>query len=257
MTLLVFDFDGVISDSAPESFEVALRTFRHLGDPRALSAWPREDLYRRFLAIMPLGNRSEDFGIALCAIDGAVPLEHQEAYQAFRATLDPAWLDEFHRVFYETRHHFAQEDGERWRALLGPYPAFVELLRRRAGIHPYAIATAKDRASVDLLLADYGIADLFPDALILDKETGVSKVAHHERLAERTGCPYHEMTFVDDKVNHLDHVASLGVRGVLAAWGYNGPREHEAARARGYEVATLEDAERCLFGRARPKLDPT
>ena len=31
MKLLVLDFDGVLSDSARESFEVALRTYRALG----------------------------------------------------------------------------------------------------------------------------------------------------------------------------------------------------------------------------------
>jgi hypothetical protein len=56
------------------------------------------------------------------------------------------------------------------------------------------------------------------------------------------------MTFVDDKVNHLDAVAPLGVRCALSAWGYNGPREHELARARGYRVCSLADVESQLFG---------
>jgi hypothetical protein len=55
------------------------------------------------------------------------------------------------------------------------------------------------------------------------------------------------MTFVDDKVNHLDAVAALGVRCGLASWGYNGEREVALARARGYLVLGLEDAEAQLF----------
>ena len=42
--------------------------------------------------------------------------------------------------------------------------------------------------------------------------------------------PDSEMTFVDDKLNHLDDVAPLGIRCALAAWGFNGPREIEQAR---------------------------
>jgi hypothetical protein len=52
---------------------------------------------------------------------------------------------------------------------------------------------------------------------------------------------------VDDKLNHLEAVAPLGVRCALAAWGYNGPREHAAAAERGFLVCTLEDVEGKLF----------
>ena len=61
--------------------------------------------------------------------------------------------------------------------------------------------------------------------------------------------PFERIVFVDDKVNHLEDVASLGVRCTLAAWGYNGPREHELARHRGFDVCSLAEAERVLFDR--------
>ena len=56
------------------------------------------------------------------------------------------------------------------------------------------------------------------------------------------------MTFVDDKVSHLEVVASLGVRCALAGWGYNGERESARARELGCLVLTLEDAEARLYG---------
>jgi len=37
------------------------------------------------------------------------------------------------------------------------------------------------------------------------------------------------------------------VRPVLAGWGFNTPREHSLARAIGFAVATLADADRILF----------
>jgi phosphoglycolate phosphatase-like HAD superfamily hydrolase len=134
--------------------------------------------------------------------------------------------------------------------MLGPYPRLLEVLRRRAGSCRYAIATAKDRRSVTALLADYGVADLFEPALVLDKETGVTKVAHHEHLARATGIDCADMTFVDDKVSHLDAVATLGVRCALAAWGYNGPREHRLAREHGHLVCSLDDVDSQLFAGA-------
>jgi phosphoglycolate phosphatase-like HAD superfamily hydrolase len=246
--LLSLDFDGVISDSAPESFEVALRTYRALGNRDAFSRWDRVALYRRFVEAMPLGNRAEDFGAALSAIDSGVELLDQHAYDAYRCRLEPEWLRRFHERFYRERSALSQTEPRRWHAMLGPYAPFLNVLRRRAGSCPYAIATAKDRRSVGLLLDAYGVRDLFPDEHVLDKEVGVSKVSHHQRLTAQFGLAPEEITFVDDKVNHLDAVAELGVRCVLAAWGYNGPREHELAHRRGYLVATLEGVESELFG---------
>ncbi len=248
MKLLVLDFDGVLSDSARESFEVALRTYRALGTETAFADRDREALYADFLEIMPLGNRSEDFAIALVALERGVPLADQRAYDGFRATLDEAWLRRFHKRFYRERARFAAEEPERWNALLGPYPEFLALLRRRAACCPYAIATAKDRRSVMALLDRYAVRDLFPDARVLDKETGVSKVEHHRWLHETTGVAYEEMVFIDDKVNHLDAVSGLGVRCILAAWGYNGAREHAVATAAGHGVHTLETIEDALYG---------
>ena len=98
------------------------------------------------------------------------------------------------------------------------------------------------------LLRSYGIDDLIPPRRLLDKETGVNKAAHLERLQDHLGCKFSEITFIDDKVNHLDSVASLGVRCVLASWGYNGEREIAVARSRGYLVCTLADVEAQLFG---------
>jgi phosphoglycolate phosphatase-like HAD superfamily hydrolase len=252
--LLSLDFDGVLADSAREAFAVARRTWRALrpASPR-IEAAGEASLYAAFLALMPLGNRAEDYGVALAAIQAGAALEDQAAYDAFYAAQDPAFLRAFHRRFYVERAALSEEDPAGWRAMLGPYPRFLAVLRRRAGACRYAIATAKDRRSVAALLDAYGIADLFEPALVLDKETGVTKIAHHEHLARVTGIDCADMTFVDDKVSHLDAVASLGVRCALAAWGYNGPREHRLARAHGHLVLGLDDVEGQLFaGPARP-----
>jgi len=252
--VLALDFDGVICDSAREAFEVALRSYAELRPGSALGERERSALYDAFLELMPLGNRAEDYGTVLAALDEGCELPDQEAYDRFRAAQDPAWLKRYHGQFYEVRSALASGDPEGWRALMRPYEAFLDVLRRRAGAVTYAIATSKDRASVDALLDTYGVAELFPPQLIFDKETGEKKAAHLERLHERLRVAYPEMTFVDDKVNHLDSVAGLGARCALAAWGYNGPREHELARERGYLVCTLQDVEARLFD-AAPRQD--
>jgi len=248
MKLLVLDFDGVISDSGREAFAVARRTYLEQRPDSPLQGRDDDALYAEFVAIMPLGNRAEDFAVALASIEAGVALPDQHAYDAYYAEQDLRWLRAFHERFYQVRTAFSHADPGGWLALLRPYPRFLETLRRRAGACRYAIATAKDRRSVRVLLREYGVADLFPEDLVLDKEAGVTKVAHHEHLARHCDVAYAEMTFVDDKVTHLDAVAALGVRCALSAWGYNGPREHQLARARGHRVCSLDDVEVQLFG---------
>jgi phosphoglycolate phosphatase-like HAD superfamily hydrolase len=266
LRVLALDFDGVISNSAPECFAVAARTYAELapGGPFAASAagFGRLDApitvpapaavrahrdYGAFLAAMPLGNRAEDFGVALAALERGHALSDQAAYDRFAASIPRSWIRAFHERFYRVRAALRSADPEAWLRLMEPYPAFLEVLRRRAGDVELAIATSKDRASVAWLLRAYGIEALFPDACVLDKEAGASKSAHLERLREYFDCDFADMTFVDDKVNHLDVVAGLGVRCALARWGFNGEREAELAQSAGYLVCDLDDVEGRLF----------
>ena len=260
--LLALDFDGVISDSAPEAFVVAVRTYLSLrGDSRLKAerdpllsrgvpdraAIDADTLYAGFVDLIPLGNRAEDYAVVLSALDERRAIRDQTEYDGYRDELDATWLREFHRLFYRERAELARSDSTRWYALMRPYPEVLAALRRRHGGVTLAVATAKDRRSVGDLLRHYGIDDLFAPDLVLDKETGVNKSAHLEHLHSTLGVAYSRIAFVDDKVNHLDDVTRLGVRCGLAAWGYNGAREITHARERGHLVLTLADFEAQLF----------
>jgi phosphoglycolate phosphatase-like HAD superfamily hydrolase len=263
LRLLALDFDGVISDSAPEAFVVALRTWcemrpgSRLGDRRelldgavapSLERVSADPLFADFLAMMALGNRAEDYAVELDAIEAGASIPDQAAYDRYKDGVDAGRLRAFHKRFYRVRAALFEADPERWHGLMACYPGIPGLLRRRAGDVVLAIATSKDRRSVARLLEAYGIDDLFPEGRVLDKETGVSKRDHLEHLHRVHGAGYPEMAFVDDKVNHLDAVAPLGVQCGLAAWGYNGDREVALARAHGHRVLGLDDVEEQLFG---------
>jgi phosphoglycolate phosphatase-like HAD superfamily hydrolase len=261
--VLALDFDGVISESAPESFWVALKTlsllrpgegwdrqlerFGDLDAPESRDSLTCDPLYRDFLRLMPLGNRAEDFGIALLALYEGVRIRDQREWDAYYKIRDPEIADEFHERFYSERRAMRERSPESWGKLMRPYPGLIEVLRRRAPTLIPVIATAKDRESVRFLLRQYGIDGLFPEDRVFDKELGRDKRAHLLAVQERFGPHRCEITFVDDKVNHLESAVSLGVRGVLAAWGYNGIRERELAAVRGYRVCNLDEFEEVLF----------
>ncbi|HPC81747.1 MAG TPA: HAD hydrolase-like protein [Thermoanaerobaculaceae bacterium] len=262
MRALVLDFDGVVIDSAREGLLVSLRTYLDLdpGSPLATEAPeleavlldPRTGLHAHprlaaFMALMPLGNRAEDYGVAWAILEHGARVEGQADYDAFYAGTDPGWRQAFHARFYERRHAWVARRRDEWLALHRPYDHVAEVLGRHLGEVAFGLATAKDRASVWALLEAFGLAALFCADLVADKETGVSKIAHLHAIRDRLACRFEELTFVDDKLNHLEAVAALGVRGVLAAWGYNGERERALARARGFAMASAEDLEAALF----------
>jgi len=262
MQVLALDFDGVLCDSSREVFVVAVDTYTDL-EPRSglleQLQTLREDavaggrgyrdapIYGRFRDLLPLGNRAEDFGVSLRAIDGGCEIGDQAAYDAFYGELGEVWLDAFHRLFYERRGRLRDTDPEGWLRLHLPYPGLAEALRRHRERTRLAVATAKDSHSVHLLLVELGLDGVFDRELILDKDIGVEKTHHLQALHQRTGAEYPNITFVDDKVNHLVRVADLGVRPVLAGWGFNGDREHELARELGYDVAELSTLDEVLF----------
>ncbi len=247
MRALALDFDGVICDSAREAFRVAVRTYRALLSPRLGRGEHDEALFAQFVALMPLGNGAIDYAIALSAIERGRELPDQTAYDAFRAELDAAALRAFAKQFYRNRADWMRRDLADWHAHMRPYPGICELLRRRAGAVVLAIATAKDRHSVRALLTQYGVADLFPESAVLDNETSETKREHVRCIAERAAVPVSEVTFVDDKVKHLEDVAGIGARCVLAAWGYNGERERRRAEQLGFLVCQLADFEARVF----------
>lgn len=263
MKVLALDFDGVISDSAPECYWVSLRTLLRvrpsplyeaiLADleraegTRVRDSIVRDPLFQRFLELMPLGNRAEDFGAALLAIETGESLPDQVSYDEFFTRLDPDFGLAFHDHFYREREAFRGAQPEVWAALGVPFGGLIDVLRRRAGDVELAIATAKDGKTVAKLLEKYEIDDLFAPGAVVDKEAGRDKRAHLRTLASRFGVDFGQITFVDDKANHLMQTQRLGVRCLLAQWGYNGEREHELARANGIEVVALDEFDAKLF----------
>lgn len=250
--MLALDFDGVLFDSIREVLAVATQTYLRLEPDatlvRELAQRGEDDPhFLAFRSLVPFGNRAEDFGVALSALQRRLILDDQESYDHLYESFDPSWLDRYHRIFYRCRRELRNASPKRWLGLHRPYTSFIDVLDRHQRNCHFAIVTAKDRESVHKLLVHFQLQSMFPAELILDKEVGIHKTAHLQALAVQLGLPIRGMRFVDDKLNHLERAASLGVRPVLAAWGYNSAREHRLARDRGFDVATLTNAEEILF----------
>lgn len=249
MTILALDFDGVICDSAEEVLQTALAAWSEMSlDSRPAAAFAQDPEFRTaFKRLVPLGNRAEDFGVALHILSAGLDVVSQDDYNRVRDGLGTEWLSQYHRRFYGTREGLRSADPGRWLNLHAVYPELIDVLVKNQNRAALAIATAKDGESVRRLLRHFEIDNLFDDQLILDKDTGVAKTLHLQALANILDRSPSEITFVDDKLNHLIQTAPLGVRCVLASWGHNTLTEHQAARDAGFAVATLENVDSVLF----------
>ena len=254
--LLVFDFDGVISESVHDSFRTALNTYialfpdHHL--PVQQTVNPPEQifeiekrfpsLYRLFRQAMPFGNRAEDYYVILNIIENlkSESVQNQEAYNRYKSELPSERLEQYHKHFYTLRRSY-QTNRERWVRLLPPFPGIVEAIKKLSERFTLAIATSKDETSIHIQLESYGLKECFPARLILDKEISPHKRDHLIHLHRQSGLPFNKIRFIDDKVLHLIDVADLGVRCFLATWGFNTPREHRIAESYGFNLLKLEE----------------
>ncbi len=247
--LVALDFDGVLVDSRREVLQTAISSRRELfpKSPISQSFMDDPDRLRAFENLMPLGNRAEDFGVSLVAIEqGKIP-ETQEEYNDFRRELGEDFLESFHVTFYETRSRSQREDLHAWIALHLPFREMLDILSRRGRDCALVLATSKDEASARHLLQSWNLGWLFPKGHIYDKEIGVRKSAHLEAILHDFRLGPSEIRFIDDKVNHLLTAAEMGIGGVLAGWGHNTLREHVLAREHGIPVADFETVEKLLF----------
>lgn len=254
--LLVFDFDGVISESVHDSFRTALNTYIELfpdhqlpvrqtvNPPRQIFEIEKQfpSLYRSFRQAMPFGNRAEDYYVILNIIENlkSESVQNQEAYNRYKAELPSDRLEQYHKHFYSLRQSY-QANPEAWVRLLPPFPGIVDAIKQLSDRFALAIATSKDEASIHIQLESYGLKEYFPARLILDKEISPHKRDHLIHLHNQSGLPFRQIRFIDDKVLHLIDVADLGVRCYLATWGFNTPREHRIAESHGFTLLKLDN----------------
>ena len=248
--VLAFDFDGVIWDSVDEAGVQARLAWEALHGPLAFDAEAYRDIFRRarwqskdghdfYLTVRALAQRPP-----VCVGDLAV-----EAFDALRAEMhrEPAIhaeAERFVQAFYASRARMRDEQLEAWLGLQRAFdgvPAIVE--RLRAQVRGLAIATTKDAVSARLLLESAGITGLS----IYGREVSLDKADHMRAIAAEHGVETSAITFVDDLLENLLPLRSLGVDLVLADWGYNTPAEHQRARDLGVRVAALDTLEAVLL----------
>lgn len=254
--ILVFDFDGVICNSIHDSLMTALNTYIQFVpdhtlplekplEPDSLFLFEKnhEPLFNRFSKLMPMGNFAEDYFVFLRIIeeDKSEKVKDQASFNSFKSSIPEEKLNSYQTLFYQYRTHLQESDPKSWANLLPPFPGIVEAIQTLSQRFLCAIATSKDKGSVDILLRSYGLVPYFHPENILDKDFAKSKREHLIRFHKEHNIPFKNIHFIDDKVLHLASVKDLGIHAYLALWGFNTEREHKIARDNGLTLLRLED----------------
>ena len=237
--VIVLDFDGVVWDSANESFEQAWIAWKEVRGPVGVE---RGDANRLFDAARWQCKDGHDFYIVMSLItEGRTDVGDMPAaaFRQARQTLGRSpEAEAFVTAFYDSREHMRTQDFDHWCSLQRPFPGVVEqidALRREA--RGVAVATTKDAPSATALLENAGIHDL----PVYGREVSLDKNDHMRAIQAHYGVEAANTAFVEDLLENLRHVAAQGMKLVLADWGYNTPAERERARAEGIAVVSLQD----------------
>ncbi|MFH1940797.1 MAG: HAD hydrolase-like protein [bacterium] len=254
--ILVFDFDGVLCNSVHDSLMTAVNTYiQFVPDHRLPVEEPLDadrvfrfeeehpSFFDQFSRLMPMGNFARDYFIVIRIVEKNETdrIDDQSLFDEYKRSIPTADLTSYQTLFYKNRSAMRENDPESWAGLLPPFPGILDAVRSLSQQFICAIATSKDRKSVDMLLKHWGMAKYFLPDNILDKDFAQSKREHLTRFHEKQRVPFSRIHFIDDKVSHLLSVKTLGVQAYLALWGFNTEREHEIARKEGFILLRLEE----------------
>jgi phosphoglycolate phosphatase-like HAD superfamily hydrolase len=230
--ILALDFDGVLCDGMAEYFGSAWRAWRRLRP--SVAPDPPPGLAERFAQVRPVVEHGWEMPLLIMALlSGVSETEILERWHP------DALLDELHHsrrdvaaVLDGVRDEWIAADQGDWLDHHRFYPGTSERLRRLAdGPTRVVVITTKEGRFARKLLTRQGV-DL-GGANVYGKEADRPKPAILAELAASRS-PVPLLWFVEDRLKTLEAVKGTtgleDVRLFLAGWGYNTPRDREAAR---------------------------
>lgn len=223
--IVALDFDGTIWDSVHECFVISSKAYQKLG-------WSFPDLpdieekFRRGRFFVRIGD---EFYLLLNWISRHPNRDpetmSEEEQEELRKEAGPRAL--FEKTFYETREMMRETQFKEWCSLQNPYPGILDQIKEvQKKFFKVVIATTKDAVSVKKLLGLYG---LFLD--VIGKENTVDKARQMNFISAAYKIPLNQIIFVDDLLDQVKLVKTIGAKGALAGWGYgSNAQKKEAAR---------------------------
>jgi phosphoglycolate phosphatase-like HAD superfamily hydrolase len=232
--IVALDFDGTIWDSVHECFVISSKAYQKLG-------WSFPDLpdieekFRRGRFFVRIGD---EFYLLLNWISRHPNRDpetmSEEEQEELRKEAGPRAL--FEKTFYETREMMRETQFKEWCSLQNPYPGILDQIKEvQKKFFKVVIATTKDAVSVKKLLGLYG---LFLD--VIGKENTVDKARQMNFISAAYKIPLNQIIFVDDLLDQVKLVKTIGAKGALAGWGYGSSAQKKEAERLKIPVLNLQ-----------------
>lgn len=230
--VVAFDFDGVICNSAKESYIQALEAYREMGGKIKHS----ERVLESFMKGRPLVTKLEQY-YALFSMLERNPRINFENVSAKQFEKENQKHKQQHQQFTERfLHHrrtMAKMKPFEWAKLHKKYFKIDAFIKRVAKNHQVFITTTKDFASVKDLLRHFGIQNI-PDSHIFSKDFSNKKTEQLKAVSKKTNVPLSQIVLVEDAVEQVRKARSIGAKAVLVPYGYSTKRQITRARKEGF-----------------------
>ena len=247
--IIVFDFDGVIGDSAYECYVQSVKAFSDVGGKLEDS----KKVEQKFRQARPFVKIAEDYDVVLRMIEKNPEINFDEIKQADFEKAKGNFKQDFVKFkerFLASRKEMQARDENAWYALQKDFPGVVKSMNKLAEKFKVVIGTTKDKASTSKLLKFYGAKINEED--IVSKEIFDDKTKQMKYISIKYDVPLENLVFVDDMLEQLRPVVGIGVKPVMADWGYSTKAQKEIAMKEGITLVGQENLagqiERIVYG---------
>ncbi len=229
--VIAFDFDGTIVDSVYESFIVALGAYRKMGSKIGQT----KSLENKFRKLRCLVKNAEDYYTVFEIIKkGLSPDMNQEEFNNRNERFFEKEGKQFAKLFYETRRVIKKKKEKYWLRLFTPYTRLPDFVKAASKKYKVVISTAKDKDSATRILKECGINIIGGN--ILDREASTDKRDHMKLICKKFNVKPSEILFVDDILDQVEKVKTVGVNVAMVSWGYSNKVQRKEAKKKGIKV---------------------
>jgi len=226
--IIVWDFDGVIVDSARECYVVSLESLkRHQKEIKdTFGDEVREYPYEAFYLDRPFVKKAYEYFLHVFSrsfmnkrADQWSGQERKEFYVKHKPL-----FEKLTETFYSVRKEFQDKDINSWYGLNPVYIGIPEAMQRLkdAGFQ-FIVMSSKDKASIWSLFKHHGLSKYFDESMIFDKITGKDRSEQMMNVLKKVGTE-NEFIIIDDVPEQLAISRAVlegkKVQYIGAKWGY-------------------------------------
>ncbi len=212
--VIAFDFDGVIIDTAYESYFISAKTYNEMTGKNVVN-YKNAKQYARGRAF---SLNAETNYTLIKMIDENSSLDFSILTQAqfdIHAVQNKVPGKEFAEKFFQTRKNMA--DKKEWFDMQSLFQGIIETINELAKNYSVYIVTTKPRHTV-LVLLDYFKIN-FPPEKVLTELHSETKENLLKELAEKENAVISQVVLIDDALKQLIFAKEAGAKTILAMWG--------------------------------------